>query len=574
MIPRVVDFFDSLIPRASGGALTLNDPNGWDEWIQGAGAKSDSGIRVCAEDALRFGPVVQCLEIKSGDVGVATMHIHKNNVADGEDDIDTNQSAERVCSLEWNEYMPANEGWQNLVFHNQLWGDGFAYIAHQGGAPNGPIQWMANLPPTRVEPFADTAGNLMYKYSPEGDEPQILYPWEIFHLRSLAITAHRSLKMLKMMRNELGLALAAKLFLSKFFQRGGHHGGILQIKQGTSAPARKNLEEGVEKRADPNNWFKTMILRDGAEWQSSTVDPRTAQMHELTDDEARAVCHFFNVPPWKLGIRDSASYNSAEQSQTAYITGTLQHVCTRIAGEANIKLITDRTRRARSHRFEHNFSKLLQSDVKTLNQVLEIQRRNEVINANDWRKKINLPRRADKKADEYYNPNTKTDKKKAQTKPEPATATSSTESDTSDDSAGDEGGNSGSRLSGSAEAIRKMVDQAMVRATRRLVTICRNKSRKPNDLLAWCDSSGTEHASILAEELEISLQCCFSESRATVILMATQTWLFGGLTAGVGQYLEAPHKPADLASAVDAFCTQFLETVCDRWKKEILDANQ
>jgi HK97 family phage portal protein len=162
----------------------------------------------------------------------------------------------------------------------------------------------------------------------------------------------------------------------------------------------ENLEKGVAKRSSPANWFKTLVLREGAQWHSATVDPRAAQMHELNDDEARAVCHFFNMPPWKLGLRNSESYNSAEQAAKAYIMGSLLHVTSRIQGEANIKLLSERTRRARSHRFEHNFSKLVEADIKTLNEVLAIQRQNEVINANDWRKKINLPARAAKRTEQ------------------------------------------------------------------------------------------------------------------------------------------------------------------------------
>lgn len=570
MIPQIAKFFDALIPRASGGPLTLSDPNAWDEAREGS-SKSDAGLRVGAEEALRFGPVYQCLEIKSGDIGVSTMHCHKNKVEPGEDDIDYNQSAEKVCSQEWNDEMPANEGWQNLVFHQQLWGDGYAYIARQGGSPNGPIKWMANLPPTHVTPYTDpTTKSLMYKYCPTGidEEDEFLFPWEVFHLRSLAIENYRSLKLLGLMKNELGLALGSKLFLSKFFQRGGHHGGILQIPVGTNPASRENLEKGVEKRASPDNWFRTLVLRDGATWQSSTIDPRTAQMHELNEDEARAVCNFFNMPPWKIGVKNAESYNSAEQAQRAYITGTLLHVSCRIQGEARIKLLAERTRRARSHRFEHNFSKLLESDVKTLNEVLAIQRANEVISANDWRKKINLPERDDEKANEFYNPNTRAGAD---------AAANDSESDGTDmpkktkKTMPDEHEDDMMDRTQRKPHLQKMLHQGMARASRRLATISRNKARKPNELLTWCDARAAEHASIVAEELETPLLCCLPEARASMVLLATQAWLTTSLTSGVAVFLEAPHKPGDLAESVDTFCGEFMTTVCDRWQKEILD---
>jgi hypothetical protein len=122
-----------------------------------------------------------------------------------------------------------------------------------------------------------------------------------------------------------------------------------------------------------------------------------------------------------------------------------------------------------------------------------------------------------------------------------------------------------------SKPFQKMLYQSMIRASRRLTTVSRNKAKKPNDLLVWCDTRAAEHSSIVLEELEIPLQCCLSESRASVVLMATQSWLTTTLTAGVAAYLEPPHKPGDLSLSVDAFCGTFMETVCDRWQKEILD---
>jgi hypothetical protein len=178
VLPNVAEWISGLLPSSrsprSEGSHSLENPNvSLDDpefWEALGHHKSDTGLQVSPLDALRFGPVYQCLEIKSADVGASTMHIHKEDVEAGESDIDTNQSAERVCSLEWNEVTSANTGWSDLVFHSDLFGDGYAYISRQGGARNGPIQWMANLVPTNVEPFFDKeSGALVYKVTVGGD---------------------------------------------------------------------------------------------------------------------------------------------------------------------------------------------------------------------------------------------------------------------------------------------------------------------------------------------------------------------------------------------------------------------
>lgn len=578
MLPNVVDFFSRLLPSSRGPRsegshslenpnVSLDDPEFWDALGH---YKSDTGINVSPLDALRFGPVYQCLEIKSADVGASTMHIHKEKVEPGESDIDVFQSAERVCSLEWNELTSANEGWSDLVFHAELMGNGYAYIARQGGARNGPIQWMANLVPTNCEPMMDPdQGNaLVYKVMVDG-KPEFLNSWEVFHLRGMSLGGRRGLDKINLMKNEIGLALASKLFLSKFFERGGHHGGILQVPPGMTTQARENLEKGVAQRSSPANWFKTLILRDNAQWISSTIDPRTAQMHELTEDEARAVCHFFNMPPWKIGLKNADSYNSAEQAARAYITGSLTHITSRIQAQAMMKLVSERVRRAISHRFEHNFSKLVQADTKTLNEVLQIQRTNGIINANDWRKKINLTERTDAQANEYFNPHTTAAGNTAED-----TSTEDTKSNADSSQSGNKDQAANTTEAVPSKAHRKLLDQAVTRASRRLATVCRNKARKPNELLEWCDSKAGSHQMIVSEELATPLECAFGESRAAIMALASQQWVAGELTAGVGQFLEPPHKTPDLEKNVEQFLATFQSSIVDRWNKEIIDAIQ
>lgn len=569
-LAEVVDYLlpkqrDASRPRSSSlenPGVSLSDENAWEMFGH---SRTDSGMSIGPEDALRFGPVLQCLLIKSGDIGSSTLHCHKNEAEPGESDIDTNQSAEQVCSLEWNETTPANEGWANLVFHQQLFGDGYAYIAKEGGSPNGRILWMANLVPTAVtlKILKERGNALVYELQVDG-QPELLNPWEVFHLRSLQLQPKISVKLYHLMRNEIGLALAGKKFLSKFFERGGHHGGILTVKDGVSEKAIKTLESGVAKRANPSEWFKTMVLRDGATWQAATVDPRAAQMHELNEDEAREVCHFFNMPPWKIGLRNAESYNSAEQAQRSYITGTLGHLSTMICGEAQMKLLARRTRRARSHRFEHNFSKLLQADVKTLNEVLAIQRSAEIISANEWRKKINLPERADEKASEFYNPNTR-----SETPPEDDdgdNGKSNRSTGKSQDEIGEDAENS------MFPPFRALMQESIGRVAKRMSTVARNKARKPNELLAWVDSIAADHQGIVDEELRTPLQCV--TRTPDVLLLASRTWFATTLTKGLNQFLSAPHLTQDLERNVEQFCTTWTASAADQWFEEIYNAKQ
>jgi hypothetical protein len=202
-----------------------------------------------------------------------------------------------------------------------------------------------------------------------------------------------------------------------------------------------------------------------------------------------------------------------------------------------------------------------------MNEVLEIQRRNEIINANEYRAKIRLPARADKRASEYYNPNTgKNDQTKASTDNGNSAAESGNDSESSNSSTERQ-----HRLSAEHAVL---VAESIQRATKRLCTIARNKARKPADLLKWVDTHAAEHRSIVAEETKATLYAVYSGRLPSVMLHATESWIVKQVTSGVGALLEPPNRESDLQSNVDSFCSQFHATVFSQWESEFCDATQ
>ena len=76
--------------------------------------------------------------------------------------------------------------------------------------------------------------------------------------------------------------------------------------------------------------------------------------------------------------------------------------------------------------------------------------------------------------------------------------------------------------SNASKGHKRLLDQAVSRAAKRLATVCQNKARKPNDLLNWCDSKAVDHQSIVNDELEVSLGCVVSEQKASLLMLASQ----------------------------------------------------
>lgn len=373
-----------------------------DSDIWGGGSVSEAGLSVTPYNSLRLAPVWQAVSTISGDVAGVSLHVYKSDV-DGGREVDRSHPAEFTVNRRANAETSAFAFWRRIMLHALLWGNGYAYIRRTGRQIE-----LINLLPDRTMVDRDDNGDLLYwtevNMGP-ASELMPLPPSNVFHLQGLSIENNRGCHLVNYARDAWGLALAAESWSSRFFRNGANAGGVLEIPASMTARAADNLEEGFRKKTGQDAWFRTVILRDGAKFHSMTIDAEKSQLHDLREDEVRDVCRFFNLPPFKLGISDSLSYNSQEQAQLTYLTGTLWHWLRSIQAESDMKLLSSAELLSGNRSFDHDAKDVAKPDYKSLNETLQVQRQNEIISANEWRREIGMKPRTDPGGDEYVNPN-------------------------------------------------------------------------------------------------------------------------------------------------------------------------
>jgi HK97 family phage portal protein len=547
-------------------ALT-NDGEGWDsfyDFVGGEHTRGIGGVKVTQTQALQLGAVNQALRTISGDIACCTLQMHDNTVALGQPSVKSNHPSHHVCAIRWRRYQAAFECWRRMVIHALLWGDGYAYINRDS---RGRIQWMGNLRPgtVRADTHCFTEGQPeipVYMIHMEDGDPYPALESEIFHLRgAINLDQCESEDPIRMMRDTLSVTLGAQRFQGSFFSSGAQAGGIVSIPPGVPTAARERLEEQIQKKSNAENWFKTMVLRDGAQWHQTTVDSKSSEMIATMEAVVRDVARFFNLPPFKLGIGDSVSYNSVEIGQQVYLTNCLNPWFKAIQCEAHLKFLPDNEQLSGNYRFEHNTSKLLEPDFKTLNEVLAIQRQNEIINANDWLAKINLPLRSDPEALLYVNPNTKSNMQ---------TADAADNDSTTDTQPDEEKG--GTKTDGADSRNRtqtKLLNEAIDRVNRRICAPVCNRSKRPTDLLSWLDSEGKEHRTIITEELSTTLELIYG-SEAENKLKAVEAEYFAELTSVVRPFTEHPYKETSLIENVQNATSTFTQRIFSHLTETIL----
>jgi len=371
-----------------------------------ASGRSSAGILVDHDTALSLAPVWQAVWMISGDMAGLTLNVFKR-LADDDREIDRQHPAETLVSMRANHETSAWELWRRLMVHALLWGDGYAYIERAGGRRGKPTA-LINLLPDRTEPKWDSSVGLYYETTVDGKK-EVLFKEEVLHVKGLSVENGVALDLVEYARDAFGVALAAEGLIGQFYKDGAQSGGVLEVPPTMSEPALKKLDEGFAKRYnDKSKRFSVLVLRDGAKWQATTINAEQSQQHELRTDQIIAVAQYFNLPPYKLGVTDSATpAKTADEAQRVYLSSCLSIWRMAIATECQMKLLSEAEIAADSHYFEHNVSNFIEMDPIALGDLLEQQRRNEVINANDWRRKVNLPKRTDPGGDEYGNPNTK-----------------------------------------------------------------------------------------------------------------------------------------------------------------------
>lgn len=528
--------------------FSLQDPRTWDELM--AGADTDAGIRITPTTALTLAPVWQAVATISGDIAVSTMNCYQED--DDDRSIDWDHEAQYLTAVQWNEETSAFEGWRRAALHACLWGNGYAYIQRQGQSSQGKMEALLNLLPDRTKPLRNKDGTLYYVTEVDGDlEP--MRADEVIHLKGLSLDTSKGLDLVEKARNSWGLALAAEGFESKFFKNGTQAGGVLEIPATFSEKAKHVLEEGFNKKtAGKDNWFKTVILRDGAKFHQTTIDAQKSQTHELREDQVRDVARFFNMPPSKLGIADSVSYNSFEQSQIAYRTSCLNHWFASIDGECDIKLLRENERKSRKYFFEHNYSKLLDVDAKSLADVLNVLVCAEIINPNEARKKLNMNRRTDEGGDEYQNPSTKPapgaegdGEKPAPAEPAKVPPKKPKPKKTDE---------------GSDNSVRELFVGTASRISKRICDDVRAYSKKASKFQGWVDSIAKEHRHVYSDAMLPVIKIA-NLSQSESLCVATEAVFFHSMLSGLSPFIEPPYSATDLEANVLTFCESFQTTI-------------
>lgn len=358
--------------------LSLNDQGTWEQ-VFGTSMSTDSGISVTPQKALTCAAFWQAISVISQDV--ARMRLLVNRVIkDGnEQRLEPLPNHELSWRLGWapNEEDSAVDFWQRVMTHALIWSNAYIYIASDGS--------LLTLLPDRTRP--ERAGGMAFYVTEVGGKLEPIPFNRVMHVKGLTIDGMADIQWLQQARNAIGLALAQEQFASKFFANGGRVGGILELPAGLSKPTRDAVEEGFRKTYSGSDAaFKTVILRENAKFHEAQTSPADMQLVEGTEQEARQIARFYNLPASKLNLKDTTAYNALEQANQAYLDQTLAIWLVKIAAQCELRLLTPREQAL--YQIKHDTSELLRMDPLKIMQFAQIGVTSKIVTPNEIRAKL------------------------------------------------------------------------------------------------------------------------------------------------------------------------------------------
>ena len=321
--------------------IPLSDPDAWRDTL-GGGYEAETGTTITHDGSLSYSPVFCAVKKLSGDLAKLPWEVYKRMPDDGREVQRQHDVHQRINSkFAANPEVSAHKLWRRFYVSCLLFENGYLWIDR---TPSGRVLGLYNLLPDRTAPYRRDNGELWY--ASEIDGRLHAFPYEdVIHVEGLTIDNVAGCDLILKARHDIGVALEARKFTSKFFKNGLHAGGVLQVPPGTTPKARDKVEKAInEKKSGTDNAFKSLVLRDGFRWFQTMVTPENAQMNEVDVAKARDVARFFMLSPSDLGIPDSKSYNSLEQERRNYYDGPLTYHLSGTMPELNIKLLSEAER--------------------------------------------------------------------------------------------------------------------------------------------------------------------------------------------------------------------------------------
>ncbi|MFA5305999.1 MAG: phage portal protein [Candidatus Babeliales bacterium] len=358
---------------------SLSVPSQWlIDWF-GGGTKTKTGVKVTEMTAMQSSAVWACVKLLSGTLASLPLPVYKRLQPKGKER-DPSHRLYRILHDQANDEMTSFTWREMMMAHLVLWGNCYSYIQRD---PAGRITGLIPIHPDRCEPYRTKEKSLAYKiHLPDGADRQIA-AWEIFHVPGLGFDGLKGYSPIKMMMETVGLALATEEFAARFYGQGANIGGVFELPATLSPEAHDNLKKDLEEKYNGLSKAHTsMLLEEGMKYTPIGIPPEQAQFIESRKFGINEIARIFGIQPHLIAELTESTNNNIEMQSLEFVIYSLRPWLVRWEQVINWKLFFEEEKTAWFAEFL--IDGLLRGDFKSRQEGLQIQRRNGIINGDDW----------------------------------------------------------------------------------------------------------------------------------------------------------------------------------------------
>lgn len=349
------------------------------------GPASTAGVPVTAESALRQAAVYRCVALIAGSLGSLPQQVYART-SRGKRKA-TERPEYRLLHRRPNAEMNAGVWKETGQAHVLLRGNHYSRIEWTLSGRN---RGLWPLDPDKVTPER-VAGRLRYTVRLDGGGTESLAPDEVIHVPALSRNGVVGFSPLEVLRNPVGIALAAEATAATLFRDGIRGSGVLSLP-GASKEAEFNRARAELEAVMSGKLHRALVVGGGAEWKPLTITPDDAQFLETRKFQVAEIARIFGVPPHMVGDVDkSTSWGTGiEQQSIGFVVYVIGPWLVRWEEELNAKLFPGDLGDEFFCKF--NLASLLRGDLKAQSDALAVGVQHGWLSIDDCREFLDLDR--------------------------------------------------------------------------------------------------------------------------------------------------------------------------------------
>lgn len=317
--------------------ITSDDPR-LIEYMTYIGDNLNRSVSVSSGDsAMKIAAVYRSISILSGTIASLPLY-PRRKTAKGNFEIDYSNPLYNLLTWKTSNRLNSYETLESAVIQTLMYGNAYLF-------PKMKKFDYSEL--VLLEPGSVVYDDLTDRYfitDPKNGVSGTFDSWQIIHFRNKNLdgskvglsTIQYAGRILNISANADEQTLANMKSGNK--QKGFLTGGSLREGMGVYKDEQVDI---VAKRLETQlaNGDSVMRLPGELNWLPYSISPADAQILENREFSVFDVCRFFGVHPDKVFVRQNSNYKASENSQTSFMTDTLQPLLTQMEKELTTKLI-------------------------------------------------------------------------------------------------------------------------------------------------------------------------------------------------------------------------------------------